>query len=469
MARLTALQLYKYLPGTNCGKCEEGTCMGFAVKLVEKEQVPDNCPELKGKKKEQLIEILIPPVREVKIGDGKEQISLGGEEVMYRHELRFFNPCALFLDISDTMDESEIEKRVEFVKNFEVERIGEILRMQGISVRCASGDIEKFKGTVKKIYEKFEYNGIIMLSSFNPEILRVGCETLKGRAKPLLYAANKDNWEEVFSLAKAYDISLVVHSSDVDELGTITRSMIAQNFHNIILDPGVVARGKGLGDTIDKFAALRKSAVNDIPELRYPLMGVPAVVHASDDGDEDETAKNYYESILSAILMDRYASLLVIHSTEIWSMLPLLYLNLNIYTDPRVEPMVEAKLYEIGDVNENSPVLLSTNYALTYFALTGDLEGMNIPCYILVLDTEGLAVLVAVAAAKLTGKLVKEALAENKVEEKVKHKKLILPGYCSSITGQIEDETGWEVMLGPQDSSMLGKFLRENWKPNEKK
>jgi len=466
MARLTALQLYKYLPGTNCGECEEGTCMGFAVKLVDKEEVPGNCTQLTGKKKENLIKILIPPVREVVLGAGDEKISVGGEEVMYRHELRFFNPCALFLDISDTMDDSEVARRIEFIKNFEVERIGQVLRMHGVSVRCASGDAGTFKKIVKKISEKFQ--GIIMLASFNPEILRVGCEVLKSR-KPLLYAANNKNWKEVLSLAREHETALVVHSRDMDDMGTITRKISAQNFHNIILDPGVDARGSGLGDTVNKFAAIRKSAIKNVPELRYPLMAVPAVVYASCEDGEDDAAKNYYESILSSCLMDRFASLLVIHSTETWSLLPLLYLNLNIYTDPRVEPMVEAKVYEIGTPDENSPVLISTNYALTYFALTGDLEGTNISCYILVVDTEGLAVLVAVAAAKLTGKLIKDAIVESKLEEKVKHKTLILPGYCSSITGQIEDDTGWKVMLGPQDSSMLGKFLREHWKPEDKK
>ena len=466
MARLTALQLYKYLPGTNCGECEEGTCMGFAVKLVDKEEVPGNCTQLTGKKKENLIKILIPPVREVVLGAGDEKISVGGEEVMYRHELRFFNPCALFLDISDTMDDSEVARRIEFIKNFEVERIGQVLRMHGVSVRCASGDAGTFKKIVKKISEKFQ--GIIMLASFNPGILRAGCEVLKSR-KPLLYAANNKNWKEVLSLAREHETALVVHSRDMDDMGTITRKISAQNFHNIILDPGVDARGSGLGDTVNKFAAIRKSAIKNVPELRYPLMAVPAVVYASCEDGEDDAAKNYYESILSSCLMDRFASLLVIHSTETWSLLPLLYLNLNIYTDPRVEPMVEAKVYEIGTPDENSPVLISTNYALTYFALTGDLEGTNISCYILVVDTEGLAVLVAVAAAKLTGKLIKDAIVESKLEEKVKHKTLILPGYCSSITGQIEDDTGWKVMLGPQDSSMLGKFLREHWKPEDKK
>jgi len=307
-----------------------------------------------------------------------------------------------------------------------------------------------------------------MLASFNPEILRAGCEILKGK-KPLLYAANSDNWKEVFLLAKEYDTAIVAHAKDINELGTLTRKISSQNFHNIILDPGIAARGSGLGATIDLFAEIRKSAIANVPELRYPIMGVPAVVHLDADNAEDEKAKDYYESLLSAILMNRFASMLVIHSTEAWSLLPILYLDLNVYTDPRVEPKVEAKLYEIGKVDENSPVLVSTNYALTYFALTGDLEGANFPCYILVVDTEGLAVLVAVAAAKLTGKLIKESLEANKLPDKVKHKTMILPGYCSSITGQVEDETGWMVMLGPQDSSMLGKFLKEHWPPKESK
>ncbi|ODS39263.1 MAG: hypothetical protein A7316_06010 [Candidatus Altiarchaeales archaeon WOR_SM1_86-2] len=477
MARLTALQLYKYLPGTNCGKCEEKTCMGFAVKLVEKEEIPDNCPELKGKKKEDLIKILIPPVRDVLIGSGNDGVMIGGEEVMYRHELRFFNQAALMLDVSDLMSKREIKRRIDFVKEYRIERIGEELRLDGISIRCASNDREKFRGAVGMAAKEFP--GPLMLCSFNPEILAYGMqEDGIANRRPLLYAANNENWEDMLELSKKYDAPLAVYSENLDGLGTLVRkvSANAENFHQIVLDPGVEAVGAGLLHTLDKFAALRKSALKNVDELRYPLMASTVCALSNDNFDffdqskffknkkeQTNASKAYYEAILAGTLMDRFASLLVIHSTELWSILPTLYLRQNIYTDPRVEPAVEAKLYEFGDVNENSPVLLTTNFALTYYAVTGDMETSKIPYYLLVVDSEGLAVLVALAGGKLTASGIKKAIDESGLEKKVTHRKLIIPGVTTALSGAIEDETGWKVLIGPRDSSMLGNFLKEKW------
>jgi len=497
MARLTALQLYKYLPAKNCGECGETTCMAFAIQLLERKKKARDCPELTEKGLERLIEVITPPVRDIELGVGENAITVGGEEVMYRHELRFFSPTPFFIDVSDLMSEKEIKKRISFVEKFEIERIGVKLKLQGISIRCASNDPKKFRETVQKIKDNF--SGTLILCSFNPDVLKAGVEVVRDR-KPLLYAANMENWEHVLKIAREYDTPLVIYSNSIDELGTLVREISARDFNKIILDPGIEVGDSGLARTLNKLVMLRKSALNGVKELQYPLMcsttaiwmnfngkkGNPGEIenladeeiveellrermsgenpgNNSMNSDTDEMKFAYQESTIASILLDRFVSLLVFHSIDVWSILPLITLRQNIYTDPRVEPAVEAKIYEIGSPDENSPVFVTTNFALTYFNVSGDLESAKISCYLLVVDTEGLAATVSVAAEKITSSGVKTALKESNIENRVKHRKLIIPGVAARLKGDFEDATGWEIMVGPQDSSEISNFLKENW------
>lgn len=501
MARLTALQLYRYLPAKNCGRCDEATCMAFAIRLIERTKKAADCPELTDEGLRKLIDFITPPVRDVEFGAGENKIIVGGEEVTYRHELKFYNPTPFFIDVSDLMDDEEIMGRVEFAQKFEVERIGKILRLQGVSIRCASNDPGRFRETVKKVAGVFP--GALILCSFNPEVLRAGIEVVK-RRKPLLYAANKGNWEDVLKIAQEYGTAMAVYSSNLDELGSLTKQISSRNFNDIILDPAAELAGSGLARTLNKLVMLRKSAVNGVKELGYPLMcstvaawmdfgegrgnpqetenpggeladeeiieellrermggGNPGKNLGKSDAERIEAA--YHESTAAGMLLDRFVSLMILHSIDVWAILPLVTLRQNIYTDPRVEPSVESKLYEIGSPDESSPVFITTNFALTYFNVSGDLESAKISCYLLVIDTEGLAATVSVAAEKITASGVKEALDECSIENRVKHHRLIIPGVAARLKGEFEDATGWEIMVGPQDSSQIPEFLRENW------
>ena len=499
MARLTALQLYRYLPAKNCGKCDEATCMAFAMKLIERESEACDCPELTEEGKKKLIDVLTPPVRCVEIGTGENAIKIGGEEVMYRHELRFFNPTALFTDISDLMDDKEIKKRINFVNEFEIDRIGQKLRLNGIAIRSASNDPEKFKSVVEKVTS--EFSGAIVLCSFDPDVLSSAMEVVSYK-KPLLYAANEENLERVLEIAQKYSAPLAVCEQDLSKLGTIAKELSARNFNDIILDPGIEWGGFGLGRTLNKAVMIRKSALKGVKELGYPVMASTLAIRmnpgnsqgnndnnigAGGDNDnttstgknndrnktssrdaiaklkDDKMMRAYYESTIASMLVDRFASLLITHSIDMWSLLPLVTLRQNIYADPRVEPTADAKLYEVGNPDENSPLFITTNFAMTYFSVIGDMENAKISCYLLVIDTEGLGVLVSVAADKLTASGIQDSIEKYAVKDKIKHNKLILPGAAARLKGDVEDATGFEVIVGPQDSSQIYDFLKKNW------
>jgi acetyl-CoA decarbonylase/synthase complex subunit gamma len=108
--------------------------------------------------------------------------------------------------------------------------------------------------------------------------------------------------------------------------------------------------------------------------------------------------------------------------------------------------------------------MFTTNFSLTYYSVESDVEASRIPSYILVVDTEGTSVLTAYSGDKLNEKTVADAITKHEVEKLVKHRKLIIPGYVAVMSGKLEEATGWEVMVGPRECSMIPKYLQEVWK-----
>lgn len=196
-------------------------------------------------------------------------------------------------------------------------------------------------------------------------------------------------------------------------------------------------------------------------------MGTPITAWIENAGNRVEVAK-WNEAYLAAALIDRYADLLILHSTEGWVLLPNVVLRQNIYTDPRKPVAVEPGLRTLGKPNHDSPVMFTTNFALTYYTVESDIESAGVDSYLLVVDSEGIAVDCAVAGRKLTADKVAEAVKEADIAQKVKHRKLIIPGKAARLSGEIEEATSWQVLVGPRDSSDIPKFLKEKWvKPNQ--
>ncbi len=461
MARLSPMEIYRKLPGINCKECGADTCMAFASKLIERAATIADCPPLKEEKYHtkynELLKLLSPPVKEVMVGQGERAIKLGGEEVIYRHELTYFNPTGLFYDVDDAMSPEDLKKRVKEIEGFGVEKIGRMLRLDGIAIRCKTGDATSFGDAVITVSELTDLP--MVLCGYDPDLLEVGAG-IAGEKRPLLFAAMSENWEKVASVAVKYGCPVVASSpGDVKGLLELSRKLKSADVKDIVLDIGTATLGDGFADTINNLAILRRLAVEEeLTEAMYPLLGVPMV---SWIGAKDNVEASYEEAAIASSQLLRYCDALIIHSTEIWSNLPLLNLRMNVYTDPRVPVSVESKLYIVGNPDENSPVFLTTNFALTYFTVASDLESAKIPCYILVADTEGLAVEVSMAGKKITPEVIKEIFEKSGIESKVKHRKLIIPGVAARIKGELEDATGWEIIVGPKDSSQIAGFIQK--------
>jgi len=461
---ISPIDVYMLLPKTNCKECSQENCMAFATKVVNREVAIEKCPPLLTKEHEKsykkLWEMLKPPVKEITIGTGDRAVKIGGKLVMYRHELTYFNPTAIAIDVTDEMSNDEMLSRIKKTENFTYEYIGQILRLNMIAVRSASNNPDKFKATVKKVVENTSLP--LILCSFNAEVLESGL-MVAPKNRPLLYAATKDNWKDMAELALMYDCPLTVFApNDLNLLRSLAKTLLDYGVENIVLDPGTFPN-EGIADTINNFTMLRRTACKRGDELLgFPLIGTPIVAWAEKSVAPEINAWN--EAYLASMLIARYADILTMHSIDGWVLLPTVVLRQNIYTDPRKPVAVEPGVRIFGKPDENSPVMFTTNFALTYYTVASDIESAGINCYLLVIDTEGIAVDSAVAGRKLTADKVAEAVKETKIGEKVRHKKLIIPGKAARLSGEIEEFSGWEVLVGPRDSSDIPKFLQEKWK-----
>ncbi|MFQ6067938.1 MAG: acetyl-CoA decarbonylase/synthase complex subunit gamma [Candidatus Bathyarchaeia archaeon] len=461
---VSPIDVYMLLPKTNCKECGEENCMALATKLVNREVALEQCPPLLRKENEkvykQLWEMLKPPIKEITIGSDTNAIKIGGKYVMYRHEFTYTNPTAIAIDVTDEMSNEELVERVQKTQKFSYEYIGTTLKLNMIAVRSTSNDPEKFKETVRKVI------GITMLPlilcSFDSKVLEAGVMAAP-KARPLLYAATKDNWKDMAELAIMYNCPLTVFApNDLKLLRSLSKTLIQYGVKDLVLDPGTLP-GEGLGEVINNFTMIRRAATKKGDELLgFPLIGTPLTAWIENVDAPVEIAA-WNEAYLAAILINRYADILILHSTEGWVLLPNVILRQNIYTDPRKPVAVEPGLRTFGTPNENSPVMFTTNFALTYYTVASDIESAGIDSYLLVVDSEGIAVDCAVAGRKLTADKVAEAVKEAKMEEKVKHRKLIIPGKAARLSGEIEEASGWEVLVGPRDSSDIPKFLQEKW------
>ncbi|MCX8153016.1 MAG: acetyl-CoA decarbonylase/synthase complex subunit gamma [Candidatus Bathyarchaeota archaeon] len=463
---LSPIDVYKLLPKINCKECGEPNCMAFATKIVNREVQIEKCPPLLKKENEkaynQLKEMLKPPVKEVVVGVGAKAVKLGGKLVMYRHEFTYFNPTAIAIDVTDQMSEEELLSRIRRTEQFSYEYIGYTLKLDMIAVRSTSMDPEKFKAAVKKVVENT--NLPLILCALNPNVAEAGLMAAPN-ARPLLYAATAENWQDMAELALMYNCPLVVSApNDLDMLITLTKTLLAYGVQDLVLDPGTFD-DEGLADTLNNFTMLRRAACKAGEELvGFPLMGVPMVAWMN-KGDLAEEIIKWREAYLASMLLVRYADVLVLHSVDGWSLLPSVVLRQNIYTDPRKPVAVEPGLKIFGMPDENSPVLFTTNFALTYYTVASDIENSKLNAYLIVVDTEGSAVDSGVAGRKLTAEKVADAIKATGIEKKVKHRKLIIPGKASRISGEIEELTGWKVQVGPKDSSEIPKYLQEKWRP----
>ncbi|MBM4341698.1 MAG: acetyl-CoA decarbonylase/synthase complex subunit gamma, partial [Deltaproteobacteria bacterium] len=377
---------------------------------------------------------------------GENVVKIGGETVLFRHEKTFVNKPGFAILISDTMPESEIEGRLKRFKELRYERVGLILRPEMIALKNESGDSGKFEALVKKA--KSETDAALILMSENVEALAAGVKISADRV-PLIYAATESNWEILANLAKEHHCPLAVKANTLENLSQISDKLTEAGLKDIVLDSGSRTVRKAFEDQviIRRAALLQKNRSLGFPTITFPC---------------EMTDDPMKEALIAATFVAKYAGIIVLSDFQGESLFPLLVERLNIYTDPQRPMMMEQGIYPIGNPNEDSPVLVTVNFSLTYFIVSGEIESSRIPSWLLVMDTEGLSVLTAWAAGKFVGDAIGTFIKKSGIAEKVKHRQVIIPGAVSVVSGDLEEELGpeWKVKIGPREAAHLTAFLK---------
>lgn len=446
---LTGIEIYKKLPRTNCKECGFPTCLAFAMNVAAGKVGLEQCPYVSEEAKAELSEASAPPIRTVEIGTGDNVVKIGGETVLFRHEKTFVNPPGIAILITDSMEPEEVDERLRKLKELQYERVGLILKGEMVALKDTTGDARKFLQLVERVMQSDGYAMILM--SENPDLL---AEALKRCAtrKPLIYAATKDNLDRIGSLAKENSCPVVAKGENLEELSQISSKLMEIGLKEILLDSGARDLKTALQDQI----AIRRAALLD----KFRPFGFPTITLPCEMTDDPMK-----ETLIASALIAKYAGIILLSDFEGHSLFPLLVERLNVYTDPQRPMSVEEGIYEIGTPAEDSPVLITTNFSLTYFVVSGEIENSRVPSYLLVKDTEGLSVLTAWAADKFVAETIAPFVKKCGIEEKVKHRKIIIPGYVARIAGELEDELGgWEVLVGPREAPNIPAYLREVWK-----
>jgi acetyl-CoA decarbonylase/synthase complex subunit gamma len=442
MAKLTGIGIYKLLPKTNCGECNFPTCMAFAMQVAAKKVALEACPYVSEEAKRELAESAAPPMRTVTLGAGPRAVQMGGETVLFRHEEKFHHPTALAVCIKDTDD---VAAEVKSIQNLKFIRSGKPVSVDLIALEQA-GDGKSLVAAAKLLRESTELPVVLMSNDL--QALAGALEVL-GDRRPLVYAADKNNYQQVAELSAKYKVPVAVKGETLDELADLTAKLKQVGVSDLVLAPVVRSMAEGL----TCLTQLRRLAL----EKTFRQLGYPVMVLT--------TAQDATQEALEAIIYEcKYASIVVMRGKEAWQILPVVTARFNIYTDPQVPNAVEAKVYRVGEAGPASPVLVTTNFALTYFTVEGEVENSKVPAYITAVETGGLGVLNSYADDKLTGETIAKAVKASGIMSQMKHKKLVIPGLVAVLKGELEDETGCEVVVGPEEAAGLPNFLKTEWK-----
>jgi acetyl-CoA decarbonylase/synthase complex subunit gamma len=445
---LTALDIYKVLPKTNCGECGVPTCLAFAMQLATKKAAIDDCPYATDDAKTTLAGAAAPPIRLVSIGPEAQCIVMGKETVLFRHEETFYHPTAIAVRVRTDRSPEELRAAFERVGAMVYDRVGQYVRVEMIALEDADGDPGRF-GAAAALADGMGL--ALMLMSHSPAVLEAALADV-GAHRPLLYAASAEYWEAMAGLAKSFACPLVVRGADLGELADLTRRIAGLGVTDLVLDSGARSLHATLGDLTQ---IRRLSLRRQFRPLGYPAM---AFVTASDPVDQVTEATAY---------ICKYAGLVVTDGLEDWQALALVTARQNIYTDPQKPIQVEPGVRAVGNPDASSPVLVTTNFSLTYFTVEADTEAAHQPAWILVVDTEGQSVMTAWAADKFNAETIAKALAESDVAGRVGHRKAVIPGGVATISGKLEELSGWEIMVGPRESAGMSVFMRTRWRPAE--
>jgi acetyl-CoA decarbonylase/synthase complex subunit gamma len=443
---LTGLQIQKLLPKTNCKECGSNTCLAFAMKLAAKKAELSACPYASDEAKSVLGAASEPPVK--CLGFGPEGlVKIGAETVLYRHEKTFAHQTAIAINIKDTDDPSLIESTLRAIKDYSLDRVGEKLFIDMVAVTQAGNDEKAFVDLVKKAWDVT--GRPIIARSGDARVLGSASSALKG-TRSILCAATGETLESLCGSARENGHALAVTAPDLDALSALTSQLKQSGFSDILLQ----FETQDLAEEFQTNSVARRAALKD----QVKSMGYPSLKFI-DSLDMLDTATQAITEIV------KYGGICVLPAFDPAMLVSLMTLRQNIYTDPQKPIQVEPKIYPVGDPKENSAVFVTTNFSLTYFIVSGEIENSGISAWLVVPECEGMSVLTAWAAGKFSGATIAKFVKESGLDKYVTTRDIIIPGYVAQISGELEENLpGWKAIVGPQESADIESFVKAKLK-----
>ncbi len=438
---LSGLDIFKLLPKTNCGDCGVPTCMAFAMRLAQKITELSECPHASEEAKATLGAASEPPIRLVKIG-GARPLEMGDETVLFRHEKTFCHQTGIAIQLSTAEEEEQLLNKIKVIDTHSLTRVGEDLTVDLFFISHDSDDKDNFLKTINLVRE-YSSKGIILDCS-DRDLLRPGLELIKENRPAILL--RKELTDSDVELAGSYAASLIISARTLDDLARQSEKAKAGGVKNVILN----MESNNIGHQLQYNTILRRSALRNY----FKPFGYPIFTYIHNDNEYDLLAN-------SSLGICKYSSIIVLPKYDKAMLYTLFTLRQNIYTDPQKPIQVEPKVYSIGDPTPESPVFVTTNFSLTYFMVSGEIENSGISAHLVITDCEGQSVLTAWASGKFDGETVSNFIKEINLEQQVKTRKLVIPGYVSQISGELEENLpGWEIIVGCQEASDIPTFIK---------
>ena len=449
---LKALDIFKLTPKKNCKECGFPTCMAFSMKVAGGAVEVSKCPHMSDEAIQKLSEATAPPMKTLKVGAGENEYTLGGETVLFRHEKTLVSKNRYAIAFCDCMTEEEVASKIANINKVEYERIGEVMKAEFACVTYNSNK-ENFLNIIKKL--KAETKVAFILNVDDAEVAKEAVAELKG-LNPVVLGATKDNYEAMLEVVKGDNLALGLKADNLEDLYATVELVQKAGYKELILD----VTGESIKDTYVNAVQVRRIALKE----QDRTFGYPSIVFVNELANGDDNM----EVALSSAFTVKYGSIIVIDDISYAKALPLYALRQNLFTDPQKPMRVETKVYPINNPDENSPVLVTVDFALTYFVVTGELERSKVPCWLVIPDAGGYSVLTSWAAGKFGGSVIGNFVKECGIADMTKNRDLIIPGKVAVIQADVQDNLpDWNVIVGTAEAMELPKFLKEYMESKE--
>ena len=433
------LDIFKLSPKKNCKECGVPTCMAFCMKVAQGALPITKCPYMSEEAIALLSEATAPPMKSLEVAGHK----LGGETVLFRHDKTCVSRNLYAVSVGSGMEDETLSARLADIQKVDYDRIGEREYVEFVFVLDEGKGADKLAGAVQKAVATGR--GVIVETK-DPEAAGA---VLDSATDLIINGADASNWEQMNAAVQGKAV-LGVGGSSIQEIYDTLQKLEKAGNKNLIID---VTAGS-IKETFANAVQIRRGAIKD----SVRTLGYPSLVNMTKLAAGDV----HLQTALAALFTLKYGSILVMEKMSYAESLPLHSLRQNIYTDPQKPMKMEPGIYPLNGATPDDPCMLTVDFALTYFLVSGEIERSKVPINLLITDASGMSVLTAWAAGKFSASSVKKFFDECQISEKIRSRTLVIPGKAAVLKGEIQEKLpDWNVVVGTREAVEIVHYLKD--------